>query len=784
MASARKPHGIEKLLAMPVLPVRDQVIFPGLVNTIHVAREMSRTALELAVTGSRLVWVVSQKDMALEAPTKDDLNSVGTLCEVLHHSSLPDGSNRVALRAMFRAQASRILTQKEAFVADIEELKEIPCDTIETEATIRAVKESFSSLASQHRAIPPESISQVIHAENAGSVADTVLHFLPVQPSEKQVLLEQLSHSERLIGVLHLLKREEEILNIEKNIRTQVEKEITDSQRDFLLREQLRIIQGELDLRDNRRSEVDQYRDRIAEINLPEKAHSAAKQELRRLEHSPGSSSESFVARGYLDVLLSLPWNETSVDNLDIARVAQVLDGDHYGLSQVKERILEFLAVRKLNGNPTGAVLCFIGPPGVGKTSIAKSIAHALGRNLSIVALGGVRDESEIRGHRRAYVGSSPGRIISTIRESGTKNPLMLLDEIDKISISGHGDPSSALLEVLDPEQNTRFVDHHLDTPFDLSEVMFIATANQIEQIPPSLRDRMEFIEFPGYTDAERFEIAKRYVLPQALKNAGIRSDQLTVSDEALKSLSRDHTRESGVRALKREINTLTRKIARLLERDPSKSIFVTQADLTTYLGAGYPHLDVDPSRREIGLVHGLVIAPYGGDMIDIEIALTNLANHLPRLTLTGSMGNVMQESAQTALTCVRRYLDSHGIAWNRDVHIHVSNAGIPKDGPSAGLAIAIAVASAFLDKPVPSDIAITGEIGLRGKTSAVGGIREKILAAKRFGMRRVLFPISNESEVFQLEPEATEDIEVLAITDFEQALSIVFGQAQTVNMR
>ena len=730
------------------------------------------------------MWVVSQRDMSLDTPALDDLNRVGTLCEVLHHSHLPDGSNRVALRGLFRAVAKNLAIRDQSFSADIEELKETHESTLEFEATLRAVKESFSALAAQHRAIPPESIAQVVHIDQPGQAADTVLHFLPVSTSEKQLLLEELCQNARLTGVLRLLKREEEILSIEQNIRSRVEKEITESQRDFLLREQLRVIQTELDKRDNRRSEVDQYREKILAAMLPPQAESIAFQELRRLEHSPPSSSESFLARGYIDTLISLPWNHRSNETLDIESVSSVLDGDHFGLTQVKERILEFLAIRKLKGNLAGAVLCFVGPPGVGKTSIAKSIAHALGRKLSVVALGGVRDESEIRGHRRAYIGSTPGRIIASLRDVGTNNPVIVLDEIDKVSELGHGDPSNALLEVLDPEQNSRFLDHHLDTPFDLSEVIFIATANQLDQIPHALRDRMEIIEFPGYTQMERFEIAKRYVLPGALESSGISPAQLTLTDSALNTLARDYTRESGVRSLKREIYNLIRKAARILEQNPHQKLHISDADLSGYLGNSYSKPPVDSRQREIGLVHGLVVAPYGGDMIDVEIALTKPADRLPQLTLTGSMGAIMQESAQTALTCVRRHLDQVGVEWNRDVHVHVSNAGTPKDGPSAGLAIAIAIASAFLGRPIPSDVAVTGEIGLRGKTAPVGGMREKLLAAKRYGINQVLCPIANRSDIFHFPEEIAQGLEIHLVSDFEEAIQIAFGQAQTVNIR
>ncbi len=758
---------------LPVLPVRDAVHYPGLINTLLVGRELSLRALHAALDGERKVLVLTQTDMSVEEPTPADLYRVGVLSEVVQVLPMPDGTMRVVLRGISRFRVESIAFSQGFIRAKGAVVKEKEISGASVDATIREAMRLFEEVTQLGKQIPFEALQMAAHIEQPGALADVVAHHLPIRPQQKQAILETFDSVERLTTVLGLLSRERDVLNLQADIRGRVEEELGQTQREYYLREQLKIIQQELDERDERGDEVSEYDDKIARAMMPPEVREKAEHELRRLERAPSASPESMVIRTYLDWLTALPWSVLSDDSLDVRHAKEILDRDHFGLDKVKDRILDFLAVRQLSGSLRGSILCFVGPPGVGKTSIGKSIAEALGRQFARMSLGGVRDEAEIRGHRRTYIGSMPGRIIQGVKNCGTRNPVFMLDEIDKMTFDFRGDPTSALLEALDPEQNDKFTDHYIEAPFDLSAVMFICTANLLENIPWPLRDRMEIIQFPSYTEEEKIAIAEKYLISKKLLEHGLKQRQVSIPASVLREIVREYTREAGVRNLEREIATLCRKTARKFAEGNKGRVSITRKTLGEFLGTPRHTWGSKEQRNEVGAATGLVYTEFGGDVVTIEVSLMPSQNPDSQLILTGQLGEVMKESAQAALTCIRSRFPQSGPT---DVHIHVPAGAVPKDGPSAGITMATAYASALTGRPVRADVAMTGEITLRGKVLPIGGLREKILAAHRAGIANVIIPSENKRDLVDVPKQAVDELTIHFARKIDEVLKIALA--------
>src|SRR5579871_1050999 len=761
---------------LPLLPIRDQVYFPHMIFPLLVGREKSVRALEEAAANQRYIFIVAQRNLHVEDPEPDDIYSVGIAAEIMQVLRVPDGTVRVMLEGLERCRVVEYLQDEPFYRVLVEPLPTQESKDLPTEALMRNVMAQFEHVVSISKNIQPEALINVVNTEEPGRLADVITPYLrQMRVEAQQEILETLNPRERLEKLALVLKKEAEILEIQKNIRSRVEKEMGDTQREFILREQMKAIQQELGERDERGSEVDEYRGKIEAAGMPPAAAERAAREVDRLEKMPMAAPEGVVIRNYLDWLVSLPWSSVSPDDIDIDQASSVLDEDHYGLDKAKERIVEFLAVRKLTGTTRGPILCFVGPPGVGKTSIGKSIARALGRKFIRVSLGGVRDEAEIRGHRRTYIGALPGRIIQGIKQAGVKNPVFMLDEIDKLGMDFRGDPSAALLEALDPEQNSEFSDHYLEMPFDLSDVMFVTTANLLDPIPAALKDRMEVIAFAGYTEAEKFEIARRFLAPKQLKDHGLTAEHLAITDEALQRLIREYTREAGVRNLEREIATLCRKVARKVAGEQVGHVTIDMADLESYLGKRRFRYGMMEEQDEIAAATGLVYTEVGGDIVTIEVSL--LKGHEGRVQLTGQLGDVMKESAQAAFSFVRSRAESLGVDpefyRKLDVHVHVPAGGVPKDGPSAGITLATAIASALTRRAVRKDIAMTGEITLRGRVLPVGGIKEKVLAAHRAGIREVILPTENDKDLEELPETVRAEMNFHLVRQMDEVLAL-----------
>ena len=761
---------------LPLIPIRDSVYFPGMIFPLTLGRECSVRAVEVAQEGRpRMVALITQQDVQVEEPRPSDLYEMGIAAEVMQFTRIPDGMVRVLLEAGPRIRVKRFLQTAPYMRIEVESLPLPPePPTPEIEALARTVTNQFERLVTDAKGIPPEALVNVLSVDEPGRLADTIIPYLALRVEQKQSLLETLNVAERLDKLATALHEESAIVEIQKDIRSRVEKEMGDHQREFFLREQLKAIQSELGEADERTSEFLEYREKILAAKMPEEIEVRAFKELERFEKTPLVSPEAGVLRNYLDLMVAMPWSTLTEDRLDIIEAERILDEDHHGLPKVKERILEFLAVRKLAGEKLKApILCFVGPPGVGKTSLGRSVARALGRKFARLSLGGVRDEAEIRGHRRTYVGAMPGRILQAIRQSGSRNPVIVLDEIDKLGNDFRGDPSSALLEALDPEQNKEFSDHYLEVAFDLSQALFIATANLLDTIPPALRDRLEVISFSGYIEAEKAAIAKNHLLPRQQESHGLTDETFQLDDTALFRLIREYTREAGVRNLHREIGSLCRKAARKLAGDETAQVTVDSETLETLLGM--PRYDWGKMEEtdEIGAATGLVYTEAGGDTITIEVLPTRGEG---KLTLTGQLGEVMRESAQTAWTFVRSRLTTLGIAEDadkgKDIHVHVPAGAVPKDGPSAGVTMVVALASAISGRPVRCDVAMTGEITLRGKVLPVGGIKEKVLAAHRSGIRIVLLPHENEKDLDDLPGDVRSELTFIFLRHADDALN------------
>jgi ATP-dependent Lon protease len=741
--------------AMIVLPVRQTVLFPGMVLPLAIGRKSSIAAAQEAVRSERMLGVVLQTNPAVEEPTPEQLHAVGTVAQVLRYVTAPDGTHHVVVQGVRRFRAVEYLPGFPFLVARIEELGLAEVMTPEIEARLRLVRSRARETMELLPNVPAEVAATIDALDSPSALADFVAGILDAKPAEKQDVLETIDIKERLDKVLALLAQRIEVLKISKQIGEQTQQSLSSQQREHILREQLRHIQKELGEGDDKSVEIAELREAIEKAGMAKEAEDQAKKELKRLERMPDASPEYGMIRSYLDWLIGLPWSKLDPDNIDIADARRILDEDHYGLPKIKRRILEYLAVRKLNPDGRSPILCFVGPPGVGKTSLGQSIAKATGRKFVRLSLGGVHDEAEIRGHRRTYIGALPGNIIQSIRKAGTRNPVMMLDEVDKLGQGFHGDPSSALLEVLDPEQNSTFRDNYLGVAFDLSKVMFIATANVLDTIPGPVRDRMEVIELPGYTEDEKLEIARRYLLKRQLTANGLRPEQCEISEDAIRSMIRDYTREAGVRNLERLIGAVCRHVAVRIADGSVEHMRIDAAALPAILGAHRFENEVAMRTSVPGVATGLAWTPTGGDILFIEATRVTGSG---RLILTGQLGDVMKESAQAALTLVKSRAGDLGIDAGlfekSDVHIHVPAGAIPKDGPSAGVAMFVALVSLLTGRTARSDTAMTGEISLRGLVLPIGGVKEKVLAAARAGITTVMLPARNQKDLEDV-PEA-----------------------------
>ena len=768
---------------LPVLAVRDIVIFPYMIIPLFVGRDISVKAVEHALNTNRLILLLTQKDFNIEVPEPSDLYNIGTICMIMRMLRLPDGRLKILVQGISKAKALDFYQSEVFYMAKIEKLEDeaIKEITIEHEALIRTVKEQLEKVISLGKNILPDAMVIIENIDEPGRLADLIASNLGLKSDQAQEILEINNPIERLKKINEILNREIQLLTIQQKIQKDAKNEIDKTQREYFLREQLKAIQRELGDIDEKAEEITEFRKKIEEAKMPEKVKEEAEKQLKRLERMHPESAESAVIRTYLEWLTELPWSRSTEDRLDIKSAKDVLDKDHYDLEKVKERILEYLSVRKLKDKMKGPILCFIGPPGVGKTSLGRSIAKALGREFVRISLGGVRDEAEIRGHRRTYVGALPGRIIQGIRQAGKNNPVFMLDEIDKLGMDFRGDPSSALLEVLDPEQNNSFVDHYLAVPFDLSKVMFICTGNIADTIPSALKDRMEIIYLSGYTEEEKLQIAKKYLIPKQIEEHGLNPSILKISDKAIRYIITHYTREAGVRNLEREIANLCRKVAKYVAEGKKKKFYVTAQKVPKFLGAPKYLPEEELKKEEVGVATGLAWTEAGGDVIYVEATIMKGKGNL---ILTGQLGDIMKESAQAALSYVKSKAKELKIEEklfsNSDLHIHVPAGAIPKDGPSAGITMASAIASVFTGKPLRKDVAMTGEITLRGRVLPIGGLKEKVLAAKRMGIKTVIIPKRNKKDLEELPKYVKEGMKFILVESMDQVLRHIFSKTKT----
>ena len=761
---------------LPILPLRDIVVFPHRIVPLFVGREKSVAALEAAMASDKELFLVAQLDPGEDDPDRDAMYDLGVIATAMQLLKLPDGTVRVLVEGVKRARLVDLVPRDGFVAAEIEEVEEEDAGGPETQALMRSVIEQFENYAKLNKRLPAETGIQLGEIEDPSALADAVASNLSIKVADKQALLGEMNAARRLEMVFAFMEGELGVLQVEKKIRSRVKRQMEKTQREYYLNEQLKAIQRELgNESDEGGDELAELAEKIRKTRLSKEARTRANAELKKLRAMAPMSAEATVARNYLDVLLGLPWGKKSKLKKDIAEAQRVLDEDHYGLEKVKERIVEYLAVQARTNKLKGPILCLVGPPGVGKTSLGRSIARATGREFVRQSLGGVRDEAEIRGHRRTYVGAMPGRVIKALKDAKSRNPVMVLDEIDKVgSDAFRGDPSSALLEVLDPEQNTTFSDHYLEVPFDLSKVIFITTANLLEPIPPALRDRMEIIEVSGYTEVEKMAIGRQFLLPKTLETHGLTPEQLTVTDDALRRLIREYTEESGVRNLEREIGSLCRKVARILAGDsPPSEIMVDAPQVSDYLGIPKYDYGLAEEQDEIGVATGAAVTSVGGDLLGIEVLIMPGKGDL---ILTGQLGDVMQESARAALSYARARTGDYGLAPDffdrHNIHVHVPAGAIPKDGPSAGITMATALISALTGRQVRKDVAMTGEITLRGKVLPIGGLREKTVAAHRGGIKTFILPRRNAKDLAELPGVVRDGMELIQVDSLEQVLA------------
>ncbi|WP_285398490.1 endopeptidase La [Lysinibacillus sp. fls2-241-R2A-57] len=764
---------IQKTTNVPLLPLRGLLVYPSMVLHIDVGRNRSVAALEQAMLEDQLIVLVTQKEMHDEQPEEQDLYTIGTIAYVKQMLKLPNGTLRILVEGVARATWSNYQALEKYTVVDIDVKEETIDKDVETQALMRTLLTYFEKYAKASNKITTETISTVADIEEPGRLADIIASHLPFKIADKQEVLEMLNAKKRLDHLIIRLHDEQEVLDLEKKINSKVKQSMERTQKEYYLREQMKAIQTELGDREGKTGEVAELRKRIDEIGMPESTKEAVLKELDRYEKLPAASAESGVIRNYIDWIVSLPWTNATEDRMNIEHAENILNRDHDGLEKVKERILEYLAVRQLKQSLRGPILCLAGPPGVGKTSLARSIAESLDRNFYRLSLGGVRDESEIRGHRRTYVGAMPGRIIQGMKKAGTINPVFLLDEIDKMSNDFRGDPAAAMLEVLDPAQNNTFSDHYIEEPYDLSNVLFIATANDLSSIPGPLLDRMEVISIAGYTEIEKVQITKNHLIPKQLKEHGLKKTQVIIKDEAVVDIIRYYTREAGVRGLERQIATLCRKIAKIIVSGEKKRVTVNSKLLEELIGKHRFRYGQAEKENQVGVATGLAYTTVGGDTLQIEVSLTPGKG---KLQLTGKLGDVMKESAQTALSYVRtkmeelkvdaEYFETH------DIHIHVPEGAVPKDGPSAGITMATAIVSAILLRPIRREVGMTGEITLRGRVLPIGGLKEKTLSAHRAGLTTIICPKDNERDIEDIPESVREQLTFKLVSSADEVLA------------
>ncbi len=765
-----------RIMTLPTLALRGVSVFPGTVLHFDVERPMSIAALNAAIGTDRMIFLVAQRSIAVDAPRARDLYEIGTICRVGQILRTPGGGNvKCIVDGLYRAKFLRLTAETPCLWANVQVLSDLETDNSSAEITalMRTCNEAFQDYASASGSVGPEALMKAADRQDPGFVSDYIAQNVYFKPEDKQLLLEELDPVKRLGALITMIRRELEIMDIQQDLRSNTAEHMARYQREYFLREQMRIIREELG-EEAGDDEIEEYRQKILDLGLGEEIEKKLLKELSRLSKQSFGSAESSVLRTYLDICLELPWNTRTQDIADISRAKKILDEDHYGLVKVKERILEYLAVHQLSEQVKGGVLCLVGPPGVGKTSIAMSVARATNRKLARISLGGIHDEAEIRGHRKTYVGAMPGRIIAGIQQAGTKNPVLVLDEIDKLGSDYRGDPSAALLEALDVEQNGTFRDHFLEIPFDLSEVFFITTANTADTIPRALLDRMEVINIGSYTDEEKLQIAKRHLLPKQRKKHGLSGNQLRLSDDAIREIITWYTKESGVRTLEREIASLCRKAAKGIAAGERKSLRLRAGELSHWLGAPKYKQENTFSADAVGLVHGLAWTSVGGEVLDVECSVIPGTG---RLELTGNLGNVMKESCQAALTYIRSRTASLGIDpdfyKHTDIHLHFPEGAVPKDGPSAGAAICLCVVSALTNRPVRSDVAMTGEITLQGRVLPIGGLQEKTMAALRNDIHEVLIPKGNVPDVEEIDANVRNAVHFTAVSHMDQVLEM-----------
>lgn len=765
----------QERFVMPALALRGITVFPNLLLHFDVGRAPSIRALEEAMAGGRDIFLVTQRDLSVEAPGQKDLYTVGTIASVKQILRLPENNVRVMVEGKRRGHMLDLLSTDPYLKAEVEPIYTVPAagkNSPRTEALIRQVYTLMEHYTELSDRVASEVYLKMLASDNPGYISDYAAQNLPLRFEDKQAILEELRPVKRIERLCRILTREVEILEVESEIEGKIHEEMAANQRDYVLREQLKVIRRELG-EDDESNDIAEYRQKVAEADLPDEVREKLNKEIKHLEKQPFGSMEGAVIRTYLDTCLELPWKTMTRERTSVAAVARTLDADHYGLEKVKERILEFVAVKQLEPGLKGQIICLVGPPGVGKTSIAMSVARAMNRKLARISLGGVHDEAEIRGHRKTYVGAMPGRIIAAIKQAGSANPVLLLDEIDKVGSDHKGDPASALLEVLDAEQNSTFRDHYLELPFDLSEVMFITTANTTDTIPRPLLDRMEVIEIGSYTDEEKVQIAKRHLLPRQLKRHGLKKNQLQVSDDALRQIISGYTRESGVRILERKLGTICRKAAMHVVQEGVKRIRITDENLEKYLGVRRYRDEAPVGEALVGVVNGLAWTSVGGEILEVEV---NVMDGTGKVELTGNLGTVMKESASAALSYIRSQVQLLGVASDfyksKDIHVHFPEGAVPKDGPSAGIAITTAMVSALTGIPVRRDVAMTGEITLRGRVLAIGGLREKTMAALRNGITTVIIPSDNEKDLEEIDQTVRAALKFIPVKQVDQVLA------------
>ncbi|MEW6455430.1 MAG: endopeptidase La [Acidobacteriota bacterium] len=759
---------------LPVLLLRDIVVFPFMGIPLYVGREKSKKAIDQSLVSHRLLFLLAQKDPSVEEPKLDEIYHIGTVGSILRMLKLPDGRVRIFVQGMLRAKLEYFDDTQAFYSAKISFIPEEEKEkwSMETEALIRNIRTGLEKAASLGKPLSPEILIIAQNLDDPGRLADLTAANLELKVPEAQQILELFDPNERLKKVHELLQKELGVLEIQHQISLQAKGEMDKTQKEYFLRQQLKAIQQELGEGSEIQEEIKNMKEKLEKIKMPKEAKEEVERQIKKLERMHPDSAETAVLRNYLEWMLELPWSKNTKDNLNLEKAHKILDEDHYGLDKIKERIVELLSVRKLRNRVKGPILCFVGPPGVGKTSLGKSIARALGRKFVRISIGGIRDEAEIRGHRRTYVGALPGRIVQGIRQAGSNNPVFMLDEVDKIGADYRGDPSSALLEVLDPEQNHSFRDHYLGVPFDLSKVMFITTANILDTIHPAFLDRMEVIHLPGYSEEEKIEIAKRHLIPKQIKENGLKENQIKFSDDAIKNIISLYTREAGVRNLEREIASVCRKVAKNIASGKKGEFKITSGILEKYLGPPKIFKDMLLEKDQVGVATGVAWTPYGGDILFVE---TTVMKGKGNLLLTGSLGDVMKESAHAALSYAKAHSKEFSIDENiffeRDIHVHIPEGATPKDGPSAGITLAASLISVFTNKPVKRDIAMTGEITLRGNVIPVGGIKEKILAARRAGIKNIILPKQNKKDLEDIPKEIRKEMNFIFVGEIGEAI-------------